>query len=176
MKLPENMTEEQVLEVINRVINRIAPKYTFYGYTVDDIKQESYIICIKALERYDNKRPLENFISKNLSNRLKNFVRDNYFISESNEDRIKVLQPAQLDYEDSIVDEYRRSREEFSYSLTEEKIDNEELNSFIDINLPASMRMDYLKMLENVYIPKSRKTEIIEKIQELSQEFGYEKG
>ena len=111
-----------------------------------------------------------------VKNNLFSSVRDNYFISESNEDRIKVLQPAQLDYEDSIIDEYRRSREEFSYSLTEEKIDNEELNSFIDINLPASMRMDYLKMLDNVYIPKARKTEIIEKIQELSQEFGYEKG
>ena len=75
-----------------------------------------------------------------------------------------------------VVDEYRRSRDEFSYSSTEEKIDNEELNSFIDINLPACMRMDYLKMLDNVYIPKVRKNEIIEKIQELSQEFGYEKG
>ena len=176
MKIPKGMTEQEVIEQIEKVCNRISPKYTFYGYTVDDIKQEAFIICMEALHRYDEARPLENFLSVNLSNRLKNFVRDNYFISESNEDRIKVLQPAQLDYEDSIVDEYRRSREEFSYSLTEEKIDNEELNSFIDINLPASMRMDYLKMLENVYIPKSRKTEIIEKIQELSQEFGYEKG
>lgn len=170
MKTPENLTEQQTLDVITKVVNRIAPKYTFYGYTVDDIKQESYIICIKALERYDNKRPIENFLSKNLSNRLKNFVRDNYFISDSNDDRIRVMQPAQLDYEDSIIDG------DTYYSVDEDRIDKEELNSFIDINLPASMRMDYLKMLENIYIPKARKNEIIEKIQELSQEFGYEKG
>ena len=170
MKIPENMTEQETLDTITKVVNRISPKYTFYGYTVDDIKQESYIICIKALERYDNKRPLENFLSKNLSNRLKNFVRDNYFISDTNDDRVKVLQPAQLDYEDSIIDG------DSCYSIDDERLDKEELSSFIDVNLPASMRMDYLKMLENIYIPKARKTEIVEKIQELSQEFGYEKG
>ena len=85
MKIPSNMTDEQVLETMELVINRIAPRYTFYGYTVSDIKQESYIICIEALERYDEKRPLENFLSVNLSNRLKNFIRDNYFIAESND-------------------------------------------------------------------------------------------
>lgn len=170
MKIPNSLTESETLAIITKVINRIAPKYTFYGYTVDDIKQESYIICIKALDRYDDKRPLENFLSKNLSNRLKNFVRDNYFISDSNDDRVKILQPAQLDYEESIIDG------DTYYSVEDDRIDKEELNSFIDINLPASMRMDYLKMLENIYIPKTRKVEIIEKIQELSQEFGYEKG
>ena len=77
------MTDEQVLETMDLVINRIAPRYTFYGYAVNDIKQESYIICIEALERYDEKRPLENFLSVNLSNRLKNFIRDNYFYSGS---------------------------------------------------------------------------------------------
>lgn len=170
MKIPDSLTESETLAIITKVINRIAPKYTFYGYTVDDIKQESYIICIKALDRYDDKRPLENFLSKNLSNRLKNFVRDNYFIGDSNDDRIKILQPAQLDYEESIIDS------DTCYSADDDRIDKEELNVFIDINLPASMRMDYLKMLENIYIPKTRKSEIIEKIQELSQEFGYEKG
>ena len=67
MKVPPNMTEEEVLRVMNKVIDKTAAKYTFYGYTVDDIKQESYIICIDALKRYDNKRPLENFLSVNLS-------------------------------------------------------------------------------------------------------------
>jgi DNA-directed RNA polymerase specialized sigma24 family protein len=72
------MTEQQVIDQIKIVVNRIAPKYTFNTYDVDDIKQEAFIICMDALERYDNKRPLENFLSVHLSNRLKNFVRDNY--------------------------------------------------------------------------------------------------
>jgi len=39
MKIPKGMTEQQVIDQINIVCNRIAPRYTFYGYTVDDIKQ-----------------------------------------------------------------------------------------------------------------------------------------
>lgn len=170
MKTPSNMTDEQVLETMELVINRIAPRYTFYGYTVSDIKQESYIICIEALERYDEKRPLENFLSVNLSNRLKNFIRDNYFIAESNDERIKVLQPVQLDYEDTLIDKKEK------YSIDEEKIDKDSCNSYIDRFLPASMRMDYLKIINNVYITKSRRDEVVEKVKEILEEAGYEKG
>ena len=104
MKIPKGMTEQQVVDQIDIVCNRISPRYTFYGYTVDDIKQESFIICMEALNRYDGIRPLENFLSVNLSNRLKNFVRDNHFLGSENSDRQKVYQPAQLEYEDHIVD------------------------------------------------------------------------
>ena len=87
MRIPSGMTEEQVIN------------------TVDDIKQEAFIICIEALNRYEEGRPLENFLSVNLSNRLKTFMRDNYFTGSSNEKRKKVFQPAQLDYEDHIIDD-----------------------------------------------------------------------
>ena len=95
MNIPKGMTEQQVIDQINIVCNRIAPRYTFYGYTVDDIKQESFIICMEALNRYDGIRQLENFLSVNLSNRLKNFVRDNHFVGSDNEERQRVYQPAQ---------------------------------------------------------------------------------
>ena len=48
MKIPTGMTELEVVEQIEKVCNRIAPKYTFYGYTLDDIKQEAFIICMEA--------------------------------------------------------------------------------------------------------------------------------
>ena len=83
MNIPEGMDEQDVLDIIETICNRISPKYTFYGYTVDDIKQESFIICVEALNRYDGIRPLENFLSVNLSNRLKTFMRDNYFMSST---------------------------------------------------------------------------------------------
>ena len=52
MKVPSNMTEEEVLRVMDKVINKTAGKYTFYGYTVDDIKQESFInIQIKQFNK-----------------------------------------------------------------------------------------------------------------------------
>lgn len=167
MNVPKGMTEQQVIDQINIVCNRISPRYTFYGYTIDDIKQESFIICMEALNRYDGIRPLENFLSVNLSNRLKNFVRDNHFLSNENTDRQKVYQPAQLEYEDYIVDE------ENKFSISYEHIQKEEMVAAIDKYLPANMRMDYLKMINDVYITKQRREEITAMIVEILEEHGY---
>ncbi len=170
MKTPSNMTEEQTIKVMEKVINKTAAKYTFYGYTIDDIKQESFILCIEALQRYDEKRPLENFLSSNLSNRLKNFVRDNYFLSTTDAERVKVVQPAQLDYEEKLLDHSEK------FSVSDEDVDSSYLLENIDRLLPASMRLDYLKIMDGVYVNKNRKSEINEKILEIMQEIGYEEG
>lgn len=170
MKIPSNMTEEEVLAVIEKVVNKTAAKYTFYGYTVDDIKQESFIICIEALERYDQKRPLENFLSVNLSNRLKNFVRDNYFVSNTDQERVKLIQPAQLDYEESLIGE------EDEIDTLYQNIDVREYATLIDIHLPSSMRMDYLKIINGVYVTKQRKEEIIDYIKDNIMDIQYEEG
>ena len=167
MKVPSGMTENEVVEQIEKVCNRIAPRYTFYGYTLDDIKQESFIICMEALSRYDNKRPLENFLAVNLSNRLKNFVRDNHFIHNDNGDRVKILKPAQLDHENAIVDE------EEKFSVTIEAIENKNMAEIVNSKMPANVRLDYLRMINDVYITKQRKEEIIEIIYEILQEHGY---
>ena len=167
MKIPQGMTEQQVIDQIEKVCNRIAPKYTFYGYTVDDIKQESFIICLEALKRYDQKRPLENFLSVNLSNRLKNFVRDNHFVKDDNPERQRVIKPAQLDFEDSIVDE------EEKYSISYDNIEEQNMVQVIDKHLPADMRMDYLKIINDIYVTKQRKDDILYVINTLLKEYGY---
>tara|TARA_Y100000004_G_scaffold192093_1_gene252037 strand:- start:147 stop:671 length:525 start_codon:yes stop_codon:yes gene_type:complete len=171
MNVPKGMTEQQVIDQIEVVINRIAPRYTFYGYTIDDIKQESFIICLEALNRYDGIRPLENFLSVNLSNRLKTFVRDNFFTGTSNEDRKKVFQPAQLEYEDKILDEQNK------FGNSYDKMDLQDMVKLVDQYIPASIRMDYLKMTNDIYVAKQRREEIIETIKELLKEHGhYEEG
>lgn len=166
MKIPEGMTTEQVIDQINIVIDRISPKYVFYGYTLDDIKQESFIICIEALNRYDGIRPLENFLSVNLSNRLKTFVRDNYFIGNSNEARKKLAQPSQLEFEDKIVDKYS---EEEDY----EELDLKDMVGAVDKHIPASMRLDYLKMINDVYVSRQRRDEITDMVKHILEEHGY---
>ena len=170
MKTPKGMTEQEVIDQIEKVCNRIAPRYTFYGYTLDDIKQESFIICMEALSRYDENRPLENFLSVNLSNRLKNFVRDNHFIHNDNGARVKILKPAQLDHENSIVD----NEEKFSVSI--ESIEDQNIVDIVNKKMPAGIRLDYLRMINDVYITKQRKQEILDIINEILQEHGYEEG
>ena len=95
MHIPSNMTEQEVVDTITLVVDRISPRYTFHGYQLDDIKQEAFILCMDALPRYDESRRLENFLSVHLSNRLKNFVRDNHFMTKE-DPKAKVIMPGQL--------------------------------------------------------------------------------
>lgn len=157
MKIPKNMTEEETLEKIELVVNRIAPKYSFSGYDVNDIKQEAYIICIDALDRYDQKRPLENFLSVNLSNRLKNFIRDNYCRS-SDTDKKKVMCPSPLPTQDIAVD---------TQESLDDKIYKLEMMEIIEQKLPSNLRMHYLKFINGVSITKARKEELLSKLKEI---------
>lgn len=168
MKIPKGMTEQQTIDQIQKVCNRIAPGYVFHGYTVEDMKQEAFIICIEALNRYDENRPLENFLSVNLSNRLKNFVRDNHYFAGDSESRIKIRQPAQLEHENAIIDE------DGSMSTSYDEIELNHMTELINKHLPASMRMDYLKMINDVYITKQKKDDIVDRIIDILEEYGYD--
>jgi len=159
------MTQQEVIDQITIVVNRIAPRYTFYGYTVDDIKQEAFIICMDALHRYDNTRKLENFLSVNLSNRLKNFVRDNHFTTSDCPQRIKLFQPAQLDNEESL--------EEACLDDDGYNVDMKDMIGIINRDLPPSMRMDYLKMINDVYVSIARKEYIKATVKIILEDNGY---
>lgn len=150
------MTKEETLEKLELVINRIAPKYCFAGYDIDDMKQEAYIICMDALERYDEKRPLENFLSVNLANRLKNFIRDNHCKSGET-DKKKIMCPSQMPHSDIAVDENINP---------EDIISMIEIKEIIEEKMPARLRMSYLKMVNGVSINKSKKEEVINFLKE----------
>ena len=167
MHIPSNMTPQNVIDQIEIVVNRIAPKYTFYGYDTNDMKQEAFIICMEALPRYDEKRPLENFLSVHLSNRLKNFVRDNHFTSNE-EQKAKVMKPGQLANEEYILDDDREENVE--------SVDYKEMTKVLDIKLPAEYRSDYLKIVNDVYVPKKSKEEVLFIIEHILEEHGHEEG
>lgn len=162
MKIPKNMTEQDVIDQINIVVNRMSSRYTFHGYEVEDIKQEAFIICMDALERYDHNRPLENFLAVHLSNRLKNFVRDNFYI-KGEEEKKKVLKPSSLSNEDLILTDE---------PVYDNDIDAKSIQMIVDRKLPSEYRSDYLKIINDVYVPKKRREEIIAIIKELLDEEG----
>jgi len=156
MKIPKNMKQDEVVKTIEAVINKIAPKYTFKDYDLEDIKQESFIICIDALNRYDGKRPLENFLSVHLSNRLKNFIRDNHYVKD-NIHKKKVKTPQYI-MDDNFINT--------EYNLDEEVI-NKEIFDKIDKELPANLREDYLKTLNNISITKQRREKLFDAIKRI---------
>jgi DNA-directed RNA polymerase specialized sigma24 family protein len=163
MKIPKNMTEQETMHIIQTVINRIAPRYTFNGYEVDDIKQEAFIICVDALNRYDNCRPLENFLSVNLSNRLKNFVRDNFGNAKDLEKK-KVLSPISFFHDTNCNSQY--------YEMDIEEIDQKQLMQLVEAHLPISMREDFLKLINGMNLVSTKREALIKKIKDIINEKG----
>lgn len=70
--------EEDFLKVLDNISKRLANKFKFGYHDFDDMKQQAAIFALEGLEKYDHKRPLENFLWTHVRNRLFNYKRNNY--------------------------------------------------------------------------------------------------
>ena len=77
-KEKNEVSEEEFLEALNNITTRLAYKFKFGYHSYEDMCQQAAIFAIQGLEKYDHKRPLENFLWTHVRNRLFNFKRDNY--------------------------------------------------------------------------------------------------
>ena len=167
MKVPKNMTEEQVITTINTVSSRLANKYTFPNYEAEDIEQEAFIIGMEAMDRYDENRPLENFLSVHIKNRLSNFKRDNYY--RPDDGRAEEIQQGKKRLLDASPVENIKNvlvSAECCNSL-----EDRELLDYIDIHLPAIMRSDYLRFLNDQSLTKTKKTKLLATLKEILENF-----
>ena len=174
------MTESEVLEVVNRICDRYAYKFKFGYFEPDDIRQEAFIIAIDALERYDESRPLENFLAVHVKNRLNNFKRDRYYRQHKKlDENIDQLNNSKKFLMDTLDISNIRDEKEGNMRLDDdfiEKIANEELLEIIDEHLDVSFRSDYLRVKDGTYVPKPRREQIMEDITEILKDHGYEEG
>lgn len=70
--------EDEFVEIVEKITKKLIYQFKFGYHTHQDIKQQAYIYAIEALQRYDKKRPLENFLWTHIRNRLFNYKRNNY--------------------------------------------------------------------------------------------------
>lgn len=167
MKIPKNMTEEQVISTISKISSRLANKFTFANYEEEDIAQEAFIIGMDAMERYDEIRPLENFLSTHIKNRLINFKRDNYYRPDEGKAEIiqqgkrKLLEAQSVD----TIQNFLISSESSS------SIETRELLDYIDVHLPANMRSDYLRFRNDQSLTKTKKAKLIEELRVIMEKF-----
>jgi DNA-directed RNA polymerase specialized sigma24 family protein len=77
-KLPNGVSEREFLTVLENISKRLGHKFKFGYHSYEDMKQQAAIFALEGLEKYDNKRPLENFLWTHVRNRLFNYKRDNY--------------------------------------------------------------------------------------------------
>jgi hypothetical protein len=150
-----------------QVSNRLASKYTFPNYEKDDIIQEAFIIGMEAMNRYDGVRPLENFLSIHIKNRLSNLKRDNYY--RPDEGKAKEIQSGKKKLLDAgSIDsiKYLVVNSECSTSLEER-----EVYEYIDIHLPANMRSDFLRFKNDLPLTKTKKINLINQLKEILERF-----
>jgi hypothetical protein len=174
MIIPEGYTENEVLEIIDKILSSLARKYKFGIYGVDDIKQEGFILSLDALKRYNGSAPLENFLRKHLNNRLKDFKRDNSFRIDSRCNKCDIFNPdcescckrqQTQDTKKNILNpiDINVINDEQGTVYEGALIDTLEMVELVDkINrlLPVEYREDYLRIKEGLYISKMRKEEI----------------
>lgn len=151
-------------ETILKVIDRIAPKYVFGYYELDDIKQESYIICLEGLQKYDKTRPFENFISKHLSNRLKTLIRDKYSRSNIESEKHGQLNQSKKNLMDLKSNE---GQPKMCEDNTLEKMLTEEAMETLMRELPPSMRNNFYRLANGVSIQSAKKTALFNKVKEI---------
>lgn len=187
-EVPPGKTEDQVLEAIENAVRLLAPSFVFGYFSLEDIQQEARMMGLEAMERYDNVRPLENFLYRHIFNRLINFQRDNWKRNESpcdechggvfcsgsdgtqpckkyrawlrrNSDKASLMRPLDLDHAPG-----EGARQE---GTVEEDVVREELLRRIDEELPVELRGYYLKMKAGVSVPKSRREQVEGAIREI---------
>lgn len=190
------MTEEQVLEVIDKIASKLCYKFKFGYHDVDDMKQQAKLFAIEGLDRYDGKRPLENFLWTHVRNRLFNYKRDNYerpdnpclscpfydpnldvsknkcakfsdktecslFYGWSNRNTNKknIMNPVVMsDMKDGGASSVNKE-----YYIIED-FTQKELFDYVDMHIPQEYRKDYLRLINGIKLPKSKKEALIEVI------------
>ncbi len=75
---------QQILSEANPIIERLAKSRSSNGsfayYEKQDVYQEIWCMCLEAMDRYDPTiGPIENYLVRHVTNRLKNLKRDKYF-------------------------------------------------------------------------------------------------
>lgn len=79
MKIPKGMTEQEVIDIVNKVARGLAHKYKFGYHGIEDIQQDAWEFAIKGLEKYDKKKgTLETFLWTHVRNQLYNQKRNKF--------------------------------------------------------------------------------------------------
>ena len=167
----------QQLEEIENVAKRLAPKYVFPGYDLEDIIQEAIIIGLNSFQLYDESRgTFSAYMYVHINNRLKTLKRDKYYRplpsncqdckqdelcpiclgrSKRNATKRGIASPVDIGEVDIV--EVR----------VEDALEIEEARQKIADKLPLEMREDYLRMLDDFYVPKARRLLIEEEVRKI---------
>ncbi len=175
----EGYTEKEVVDTIIRVTKRLAPKYTFGYYSLEDIEQEAFLLAWDSdlFESYDGRAPLENYLYRCIGNKLKNFKRKNYMRTDAIEGGRGYNQAKQNLMDPLGIDEVKTDEESSMYTSFNylDNVCNEEALSVIDKYLEKDLRVEFLKYRDGATITKPRRESLEQRIIEILEEHGHVK-
>lgn len=177
--------EEEIVGVIERVARTLAPNFVFGYHTRADIEQEGVAEALAVLltDKYDVRRPLENFLYVHVHNRLHNFRRKHFLRLERactccdpfdppafpcrkwrqwharNLAKQNIMRPLDV----SAVSDEGETRMAIPSAVEDEAEVNEMLRA-IDELLPLELRADYLRMRHQAPVPKGRRERVREAV------------
>lgn len=176
------VSEEEFLLVLDNISKRLAHKFKFAYHNFEDMKQQAAIFALEGLEKYDNSRPLENFLWTHVRNRLFNYKRNNYqrpdkpcfkcefydkgCLQSTNEctkytDKYSCQLYASWSKRNEskkniVQPKYIEDHNIFASENITNFIQNKEIINFLDNNIESEYRESYLKLKHGVKIPKSQ--------------------
>lgn len=188
-----NITQEH-LDTIEIIVNKLARKFKFGYHEIEDMKQQARLFAIEGIEKWDQNRPLENFLWTHVRNRLHNFKRDNYSRPDKpclscplydavNDACTKFNDNMECDLWAGWMNRNNAKRGLMSNSTPIEGADAYEFHSNVGANLdfknlfeqvdskiPIDLREDWLRLVYELRIPKNRKLRLLEIIQYILEE------
>jgi hypothetical protein len=196
--LPPGRTEAEVHDAVERIALLLSRQFVFGYYDIDDIKQQCRLYAYEALAsgQYDSTRPIENFLSRSVRNRLLNLRRDKLrradapckrchrgqpcgpdgqvcapYASWSETQRRKsaVCSPASMHAVPADVDEAGIRTQ----SPTTHQVEGDELRRLIDERLPVDLREPYLRMLAQDRVEHHVRRRVQDAVLEIMREVGY---
>lgn len=176
------ITDEQ-LKTIQKVATILARKHTFGYYTEEDIRQEAIVIGIEGMKDYQEGRPLENFLWTHISNRLINLRRDKFVRAQKPCVTCPLYAHATFSctkYEHmddcSLYSNWQKrnvakSALASSFGFGEEEPENQssyefdletkEIYDIIDKKMPIEYRENWIRLTNNLKLPKAKRDELI---------------
>ena len=194
--IPQGMTEEQVIQIINNIANRLASKFKFGYHELEDMRQQARLFAWEGIDNYDGIRPLENFLWTHVRNRLYNFKRNNFGRPDKPCDSCPFFDKAfensrgygckAYDNEEecdlymgwlkrntskrNIMNTAQLELDIKQLDAVEEALDKKYIFNLVDMSLPVIHREDWLRLIHNLKLSKARREKLILSIIEILKE------
>ena len=196
-QLPNNVSNEKFLEVLDNISKRLGHKFRFGYHDFEDMKQQAAIFALEGLERYDNTKPLENFLWTHVRNRLFNYKRNNYQRPDkpcntcplfdktykcSNNQCSKFTNKTDCELYVSWANRNEAKKNIMQPTYIEQDplnkksdffsyIQNSEIIQFLDTHITAEYRESYLRLKSGEKLPKQQLVKLQKYIESLMEKF-----